>query len=376
MFTCLSVGDLVTFNINIITPQSAEKRVPFAFDLSANSESALHDHIGQFCDVELNNFSQECITLVRHRFMEEHAILEDFEKNIPSFLQPQMVTTSFSQNLLSLACPQPIDNEMNLTCVVEALQAIRSVKVVTLANYMNSLMDIMHNNTLVNLTKGWEDNIEGSIIMFIEKVFQLQALADDIRVETICEVGFNLGHSSMNWMIANPLANILSFDLSQYDYTAAAINAFGELFPNRIINLVEGDSKRTVPNFSHMFGIHKSRDEGFKCNLIFIDGSHYHSNAYADIVNFAPFANSSYHRLIVDDMQFGGVRQAVARSVTEGLVTPGEEIHTPHSECYIADLVRHGPYRGSYVFREKTQEENCTITKIKDDVIYIGEYIV
>lgn len=371
----------MSFNINIISPATNDKnknetrKIEFAFDLNASGEVALNDHIQHFCALELNDL-EDCTTLIRDRFMVKHTNFEEFKSDIPSFLQPNKVSTSFSQELLLSACPAPpSDSESYFTCIREAQQAIRSVKVITMANRMSSLMNIMHKNTLVNLTAGWDDDIEGHILMFFDKVIQLQSLADDARVETICEVGFNLGHSAMNWMIANPIAKILTFDLSQYAYTAAAINAFEVLFPKRIITLIEGDSKITIPNFANMFNIHKGKQDGFKCNLIFIDGSHYFNNAYADIVNLAPFANSSYHAVVVDDMKLNGVRKAVVKSVTEGMLSAGREVNTPHSLCHMADLVRQGPYKGSYVFQEKSAEENCT-SDLGDDSIYIGEYIL
>ena len=47
-------------------------------------------------------------------------------------------------------------------------------------------------------------------------------MAQDESVHTICETGFNAGHSSLIWLLANPTAKVYSFDLGEHDYSRPA----------------------------------------------------------------------------------------------------------------------------------------------------------
>lgn len=362
----------MTIEVLSVGPEGEARKLQFAFDLAVNGESAFNEYLQQFCRIELGDQHRECTELIRNRFVTEYV-----QNSIPPFLQPDAVATSFSEELIPLACPHS-GGESYASCAAGALQAIRSVKVMTMGSLMNTLRDIVTANTLVPVATGWTEGIEGNLLMYLDKVAVFQALADDRRVETICEVGFNLGHSAVNWMSANPVAKVLAFDVSRHTYTAAAINAIGEMFPNRTINLVEGDSRRTVPNFAKMFDIRKGSRKGFKCNLILIDAAHDFIGAYSDIINFANFANESYHRVIIDDLSVADVEVALERSVDEGVLTLGEKRSTPQTLCHIAAQVLQGPYIGAYAFREMTAEENCQISGESgaEDIIYVGEYVV
>jgi predicted O-methyltransferase YrrM len=123
----------------------------------------------------------------------------------------------------------------------------------------------MELNERVSLKLGndWQKNVEGNSAHFLEKVRVLQDLADDHRVNNICEIGFNAGYSALNFLIANPTASIVSFDLLEHHYAAVAASAILELFPNRNFTLIAGDSKMTVRRLKE---IHSN----YKCNLIFI----------------------------------------------------------------------------------------------------------
>ncbi|CAM9373070.1 unnamed protein product, partial [Choristocarpus tenellus] len=43
------------------------------------------------------------------------------------------------------------------------------------------------------------------------------------RVTTVCEVGFNAGHSALNWLLnSRPDTKVISFDLGEHPYVGHA----------------------------------------------------------------------------------------------------------------------------------------------------------
>ena len=114
-------------------------------------------------------------------------------------------------------------------------------------------------------------------------------------METVCEIGFNAGHSAATVMLANLRVDVISFDIGRFAYTADAASINHDLFPGRQI-LVTGKSQQTVPAFLGQF-------PGKRCNVLFVDGSHGYEDTVADLRNFGALANESYHVVVIDDVE-------------------------------------------------------------------------
>jgi hypothetical protein len=186
---------------------------------------------------------------------------------------------------------------------------------------------------------------------------------------------------------------VLAFDVTQTLYTSAGINAIHSLFPGRTINLITGDSAQSIPSFSRLlygtsasagFASNKSgggpdmsvpRSGAGTYNLIFIDGNHKYEGALSDIINLRPFANATYHRLLVDDGSDPNVRRAWVYAVeTLRIVRLLHIERIPESLCMSAEVVSSGPLAGSFEFKSCRAAEEA-IEQQSDDLI-VGEYIL
>ena len=96
---------------------------------------------------------------------------------------------------------------------------------------------------------------------------------------TICEIGFNCGHSTATFLEANPRSRVINFDMIDQINFPWGMRAKGWLkreYGNRFV-LVEGDSNVTVPAF---FACNPS----VRCDLAVVDGAHGHMHPLLDIV--------------------------------------------------------------------------------------------
>jgi predicted O-methyltransferase YrrM len=101
-------------------------------------------------------------------------------------------------------------------------------------------------------------------------------LKEHTELQTICEIGFNVGMSSFMCLHARPDIEVVSFDIGMWSYVANQKQIIDEIFPNRHL-LILGDSRTTLPVF------------GKRCPTLFdfclVDGGHQGDVPYKDICN-------------------------------------------------------------------------------------------
>lgn len=115
--------------------------------------------------------------------------------------------------------------------------------------------------------------------------------ANNVAVKTVCETGFNAGHSSARFL-AQSAAQVYQFDLGAHDYGKTANAFLTAKFPGRLF-VTWGDSMYTLPQFH-------ANHPGIKCDVVIVDGGHEVANAGSDLKNFAPMASKN-HILAIDD---------------------------------------------------------------------------
>jgi hypothetical protein len=184
------------------------------------------------------------------------------------------------------------------TATVEQIRSIKIVEYLRRTVMLDDVIAQLHPNGTL-----WKDNIEGNTLAYFDKVKKMSELADDPRVETICEIGFNSGYSMLNFLTANPTARAFSFDIISNTYVPAAVNALHEVFPYRNIAIIAGSSAHTVPKMTDTLVRSNTL-----CNLLFIDGGHTAQILRDDITNMAKLANTTYNRVVVDDIHIAHLK--------------------------------------------------------------------
>jgi hypothetical protein len=109
-------------------------------------------------------------------------------------------------------------------------------------------------------------------LVYERKLYVGLASLPDVR--TICEIGFNAGHSASTWLKANPTATVHMFDLMKHEYTRKMLDyihergdALGLVNAKQRLHLHEGESGVAVPAFYRQNPSAKCDREVGSCRL-------------------------------------------------------------------------------------------------------------
>ena len=114
-------------------------------------------------------------------------------------------------------------------------------------------------------------------------------------VRTVCEIGFNAGHSALIWLESNPLIHLHSFDINTHKYTQHMANYLKGKYPGRF-DIYFGMSDDTIPVVS--------KQQKLVCDIIIVDGGHYGDQPLKDIISMRRFAHKG-SLLLIDDTAHG-----------------------------------------------------------------------
>jgi len=117
-------------------------------------------------------------------------------------------------------------------------------------------------------------------------------LAAQPHVRNICEIGFNGGHSALLWMMANPAARVVAFDLFRNEVSAVAERHLHRHVAAGRLRIYKGFSQDTVG---------EAIADGVRCELLSIDGGHSYHSAFVDLVNARWLAAPEQHDALIDD---------------------------------------------------------------------------
>lgn len=140
-------------------------------------------------------------------------------------------------------------------------------------------------------------------------------LATQKKANVVCETGFNMGHSALNWLLHSaPEARYYGFDAGEmfHKYPLENFKLINEVFQKvadatvdlegskfrvnpQPLSVQWGDSSNTLPSFV------RSDGKEVKCDLIHVDGGHFGKVPYSDIRNLRALAKAE-SLLIIDDV--------------------------------------------------------------------------
>lgn len=136
---------------------------------------------------------------------------------------------------------------------------------------------------------------EGHVFMFQPKVDLMVQYARDPRVRTVCEIGFNVGHSALIWLANNARVRVVAFDMCSsacVRHMAAYLNAaYGDR-----LELHCGDSVSSVREYAS-----EAAHAGM-CDVLLVDGGHEGDVPLHDLRNFRVLARRERHVLLMDDV--------------------------------------------------------------------------
>lgn len=110
-------------------------------------------------------------------------------------------------------------------------------------------------------------------------------------LRTICETGFNAGHSALRYLTQTD-AQVYMFDDAKHDYARESAKFLQENFPGRL-NVTWGDVADTLIEFQLD---HKK----VTCDLMVLDGRNRARHVIEDLSNFVYLASPT-HTVVVDD---------------------------------------------------------------------------
>lgn len=152
--------------------------------------------------------------------------------------------------------------------------------------------------------------LEGNTGMYLSQHRYYHHLVKDAKPKTICEIGFNAGHSTLIWLTASPDAKVYSFDIGRYEYTRVMAEYLDSKFPGRL-KLIYGNSLETVPKVAQL--------ELLYCDMIVIDGGHDYEIVSRDLQNMKAMASAV--NIVVFDDYSSDITTGTGRTWHDHLVT-------------------------------------------------------
>lgn len=178
------------------------------------------------------------------------------------------------------------------------------------------------------------------------------------QATNVMEIGFNAGHSSLLYLLANPNSKLTIFDLFDHKYTEPCFRYLQEVFPGRL-RAFPGDSVETVYNF-----IQSHPDEKF--DLIHIDGCHEPKIANKDFFHSFRLASSI---LIWDDTQISSLNDLFEDYMQEGYI---QEVKLYDTQVYRHRICRVD--RLSNRCYSWNDSQICFHTNYEMDAFGVGRY--
>jgi hypothetical protein len=197
--------------------ESPEDQFDFFYEMKTNNTSLtsipnykiIQEEIRKYCTTNtwVSSSSSQCQSALTIELLVK---LSKMTGQASPWLINDVVRASFSSDLINLIC---FTKKLNLRFETETECSKHLEKDIRIKKAWLSLYDVlplrehMLQNNLIVL-ENWNDVIEGHSFGFYDKIKKLSKLADDPRVTTICEIGYNFGHSVGSLLHSSLLSHI------------------------------------------------------------------------------------------------------------------------------------------------------------------------
>lgn len=131
--------------------------------------------------------------------------------------------------------------------------------------------------------------------------------------KTICEIGFNAGHSVLAMILVNPHAQYVLFDLGTHAYARPCFEYLKKTFPQTMMEIFWGDSRETLAAY------HKEHPE-VVFDLMHIDGGH-RSEVYTVDWKNSLGVTSPDSLIIFDDTDSAKINTFLDKEVEKGIIS-------------------------------------------------------
>ena len=141
---------------------------------------------------------------------------------------------------------------------------------------------------------------------------------------TVCEIGFNVGHSAATFLIATSAKSFIAFDCGNKASVNAGFSSLQESLPYAHFEMIEGNSPVMVNKFAQQRGLDAV------CDVIHIDGAHDGPFPAADWEAMWHYARDDGRTLIVfDDCNCDTEWCIAPLQVFQAAVSRGEILQLP-----------------------------------------------
>eukprot|EP01062_Namystynia_karyoxenos_P026278 TRINITY_DN20467_c0_g1_i1.p1 TRINITY_DN20467_c0_g1~~TRINITY_DN20467_c0_g1_i1.p1 ORF type:complete len:351 (+),score=67.12 TRINITY_DN20467_c0_g1_i1:72-1124(+) len=117
---------------------------------------------------------------------------------------------------------------------------------------------------------------------------------------TICETGFNAGHSAVAFLLGRPGSRVVSFDYMAQAYSRATLAWLQRVFTPDRVRVMPGDTAKTLPRAAAASGAGAVR-----CDALSVDGAHNARACRRDVLGLSRLAVRSPVPVLMDDTAQG-----------------------------------------------------------------------
>eukprot|EP00756_Hemistasia_phaeocysticola_P021990 Hpha_TRINITY_DN15805_c0_g6::TRINITY_DN15805_c0_g6_i1::g.190181::m.190181 len=132
---------------------------------------------------------------------------------------------------------------------------------------------------------------------------------------TLCETGFNAGHSAVAFLLGRGASRVVSFDLMTQAYSRATLDWLRAVFGPERLDVIAGDTSKTLPRVA--------ASGELRCDAISVDAAHNARACRRDLRGLTRMTSSTRVPVLMDDTAPGFERGKGPGDVWRTLVKEG-----------------------------------------------------